>query len=230
MSREATVVTLGARRSLALPEKQKRESRGQLRSEVEKTKRRKFHADPSEGERITDFGDDAEVQSDRICVVGSFDKIAYAAGPFAVGVAEVADCYSEGILELLLRGGDFFFRLVLWNRRQARMAKRVGAELLAGREPLTRFRDVHESVACFAARPTPHWLAPPIASATRNWMALNLRCTSASRRRVRLPSSNVSSARSRLEKKLRHEASESIEKPARCRNRMCQAKRRHTGS
>jgi len=104
MSREATVVTLGARLPLALPEKPKRESRGGQRSEVAKTARGMFHADPSERERIADFGVDAEVQSDCGCVAGSFDKIAHAARPFAVGVAEVADCYSEEIPEVLLQG------------------------------------------------------------------------------------------------------------------------------
>ncbi len=103
MSREATIVTLGARPPLALPEKPKQESRWEQRSEVAKTTRGMFRADPSEGERITDFGVNAEVQSDCGCLAGSFDKIAHAARPFAVGVEEVADCYSKDILEVLLQ-------------------------------------------------------------------------------------------------------------------------------
>jgi hypothetical protein len=86
MSREATVVTLGPRLPLALPEKPRRESRGEQRNKVAKTARGMFHADPSEGERITDFGVDAEVQSDCGCEAG--DKIVYGARPFAVGVTE----------------------------------------------------------------------------------------------------------------------------------------------
>ena len=112
-----------------------------------------FHADPSERERITDFGVEAEVQSDCGCVAGSFDKIAYAARPFVVGVTEVADCYSKQILELLLQGEDFFFRLGFWNRCETGMRKSVGADLLAGRKPLTHFTDIHGSVGRFAARP-----------------------------------------------------------------------------
>jgi hypothetical protein len=153
MSREATEVILEARLPLALPEKPKRESRGEQRSEVAKSARGKFQADPSKGERITDFGDDAEVQSGCGCVAGSFDKIAYAARPFAVGVAEVVHCYSEENFELLLRGGDFLFRLGLWNRREAEMRKSVGADLLAGRKPVTDFSDIHRSVGRFAAGP-----------------------------------------------------------------------------
>ena len=84
MSREATVVTLWARLPLTLPEKPKRESRWQQRNEVAKTARGVLRADPSEGERITDLGVDAEVQCDCGCVAGSFDKITYAARPFAV--------------------------------------------------------------------------------------------------------------------------------------------------
>jgi hypothetical protein len=80
MSREATVLTHGARPPLALPEKPKRECRAKQRSKAGKTARGMFHADPSEEERITDFGVHAEVQSDCGCLAGSFDKIAYAAG------------------------------------------------------------------------------------------------------------------------------------------------------
>ena len=75
MSREATVVTLGARLPLALPEEPKRESRWEQRSEVAKTARGMFRADASEGERITDFDVGAEVQSDCGCVAGSFDNL-----------------------------------------------------------------------------------------------------------------------------------------------------------
>ena len=105
MSREATVVTLGARRPLALPEKPKRDSRGEQRSEIAKTARGMFHAGPSNGERIPDFGVYANLQSDCGCEAGSFDNMAYPVQPFAVGVGEGADCYSEGILELVLRVG-----------------------------------------------------------------------------------------------------------------------------
>jgi hypothetical protein len=101
MSREATVVTLGARPLLALQEKQKRESRGEQRSEVAKTARGLFQADPLEEERITDFGVDAEVQSDCGCEAGFFDKIAYAARPFAVGVAVIPPCERPGLAPVL---------------------------------------------------------------------------------------------------------------------------------
>ena len=60
-----------------------------------------FRADPSEGERITHFGVDAEVQSDCGCLAGSFDKIAHTARTSAVEVAEVADT--------LKRSSSFFF-------------------------------------------------------------------------------------------------------------------------
>jgi hypothetical protein len=103
MSREAKVVTLGTRPPLALPEKPKQESRWEQRSEAAITTRGAFRADPSEGERITDFGVDTELQSDCGCLAGSFEKIAHAARPFAVGAEEVADCYSKEILEVLLQ-------------------------------------------------------------------------------------------------------------------------------
>ena len=101
MSCEATVVTLGARPPLALPEKPRQESRWEQRSEVAKTTRGMFRADPSEGERITHFGVDAEVQSDCGCLAGSFDKIAHTARTSAVEVVEVADT--------LKRSSSFFF-------------------------------------------------------------------------------------------------------------------------
>ena len=126
MSREATVVTLGARPPLALPEKPRQESRWEQRSEVAKTSRGMFRADPSEGERITHFGVDAEVQSDCGCLAGSFEEIAHGANIYRRGGRSGG--HSEESLELLLRGGDLFFRLGLWNRREAEMRKSAGPE------------------------------------------------------------------------------------------------------
>ena len=87
---------------MVLPEEPRRKSRREQRCKVAKTARGMLRAHPSEGERITDFGVDAEIECDCGCVTGSFDKIAHPARPVAVGIAEMTDGYSEEILELFL--------------------------------------------------------------------------------------------------------------------------------
>jgi hypothetical protein len=48
-----------------------------------------FRDDPSESERVTDLGIDAEVQRDRSDVAGSFDKISRTRCPFAISIGKV---------------------------------------------------------------------------------------------------------------------------------------------
>ena len=110
-------------------------------------------ADPPQGEWIADFGVDVTVQGDRRCITGLLDKIAQAARPPAIGVAEVADSYPEEIFQLLLRGEDFLFGLGRLNRCKHRMRERMRADFLTGRNPVAHFGGIHERVRRFAMVP-----------------------------------------------------------------------------
>ena len=111
--------------------------------------------DAAENERGGDGRVDSEGCGASGAVAGFDDKVAHGGIPLAIGIREMFDGHAEGVFEFFLAGEDFLAGVADRQAGQAGVGEGMGADGVAGAEPIAHFGVVHQRFWGFAVAQVP---------------------------------------------------------------------------